>query len=57
MPASTSVTSYVACPDQALSALAPAPALGEAEQRMGHLLYQGAVVLAVLLFLISFWSC
>lgn len=35
-----------------------APAHTEAEEhRTNHLLYQGVTVLAILLFLISFWSC
>ncbi len=44
------------CQDQALPTLASSSA--EAEQlQMGHFAYQGATVLAILLFLISFWSC
>jgi len=29
----------------------------EEHSRIGHALYQGATVLAILVFLISFWSC
>jgi hypothetical protein len=32
------------------------PALAEQEQT-SHWLYQGATVLAILVFLMSFWSC
>jgi hypothetical protein len=29
----------------------------EAQHKAGHVLYQGAIVMAILLFLLSFWSC
>jgi hypothetical protein len=43
------------CPDPTLATVATSP---DAEQyKPGHLLYQCATVLAILLFLFSFWSC
>ncbi len=27
------------------------------ENRFGHLLYQAAIVVAILVFMLSFWSC
>jgi hypothetical protein len=42
--------------EQTLAAMAPSHP--EAEQHeAGHLVYQGTTALAILLFLISFWSC
>lgn len=29
----------------------------EAENKVGHYLYQAAIVAAILVFLLSFWSC
>jgi hypothetical protein len=29
----------------------------EASHQAGHALYQGAIVVAILVFLLSFWSC
>jgi cephalosporin hydroxylase len=46
------------CTDQTLTAIASPYA--DAEQRQlktGNYVYQGATVLAIFLFLISFWSC
>ncbi len=43
-------------PDQTIAGMAPSHPDGEQHQE-GHLLYQGTTVLAILLFLISFWSC
>lgn len=36
--------------------LASAPA-AKGQENTSHLLYQAATVLAILLFLVSFWSC
>ena len=44
------------CPDQPLVAMAPTQQ-DEKHHEPGHLVYQGTTVLAILLFLISFWSC
>jgi hypothetical protein len=44
------------CPEQPVAVLANAhPA--ENEHHAGHILYQGAIVVAILVFLLSFWSC
>jgi len=43
-------------PDQPLAAMAPTHQDNDQHQP-GHLIYQGTTVLAILLFLISFWSC
>lgn len=46
------------CSDQTLAAIVPKSVDDEARQaKTGNYLYQGATVLAILLFLISFWSC
>jgi len=37
---------------QVAAALAP-----DSDQKLGHLLYQAATILVMLLFLVSFWSC
>jgi hypothetical protein len=41
-------------PDPSISTI---PASHAEESKAAHLLYQWAIVVAVLLFLISFWSC
>jgi hypothetical protein len=41
-------------PDPSISTI---PASHPEENKAAHLLYQWAIVVAVLLFLISFWSC
>jgi hypothetical protein len=43
-------------PDQTLAGMAPSHPETE-QHEAGHLVYQGTTVLAILLFLISFWSC
>jgi len=46
------------CTDQTLPAIALAHSDTERRtQKTGNYLYQGATVLAILLFLVSFWSC
>jgi len=46
------------CSDQTLAAIVLNPVDAETRQvKTGNYLYQGATVLAILLFLISFWSC
>jgi hypothetical protein len=42
------------CSDQSVASLA---APNEGEHKAAHILYQSATVVAILLFLISFWSC
>jgi hypothetical protein len=43
-------------PDQTLPSMTP-PQAEPAENRSGNLLYQVATIVAILLFLVSFWSC
>lgn len=44
--------------DATIAGLRASSSEGEKEpSRGGNLLYQGATILAILLFLISFWSC
>lgn len=46
------------CADQSLAAIGSAQPDAELRKlKTGNYLYQGATVLAILLFLISFWSC
>jgi hypothetical protein len=41
------------CPEQPLIM----PHADAQQSEVGHFLYQGATIAAILLFLISFWSC
>jgi hypothetical protein len=43
-------------PDPTLADLSPSHSDGE-HHHSSHLLYQGATLVAMLLFLVSFWSC
>jgi hypothetical protein len=47
------------CSDQNVAAMAPSHAEVEPQEELsaGNSLYQAATVVAILLFLISFWSC
>jgi hypothetical protein len=51
-----SLTMQAHYPDQTLPAMAPSHPDTE-QHEAGHLVYQGTTILAILLFLISFWSC
>jgi hypothetical protein len=42
------------CPEQPVLANALP---SEASHKAGHALYQAAIVVAILVFLLSFWSC
>jgi len=44
------------CPEQPVAILANAHPV-ESENQTGHILYQSGIVLAILVFLLSFWSC
>jgi len=41
------------CSDQSVAVMPPA----ESEQKLGQYLYQAGIVAAILVFLLSFWSC
>ena len=44
------------CPEQPVAVLTNAGHT-EHENQIGHMLYQGGIILVMLLFLMSFWSC